>query len=143
MSLKIRYCPKCKTEMKIGIAANSRDQTIHPWYCDMCDKAWGSLCASVEDATEWCKDHGYLRRVLTETEKQLRAGVISISDFGHMIPCEVCGTKGTTEVHHWAPRHLFGDDADRWPTGNLCRPCHVNWHQRVTPNMSKRRSDAA
>lgn len=142
-SMKIQTCPNCRAEMKIGLAANSRDDTILPWYCDPCGKAWGSLCASREDAAEWCKTNGYLRRVFTETEKQLRTGVISIEDFGHMVPCEVCGAKGTTEVHHWAPHHLFPGEADKWPTGNLCRPCHMRWHQRVTPNMGKKRSNAA
>ena len=41
--------------------------------------------------------------------------------------CERCGAAGT-ELHHYAPRSLF-DDADDWPTGYLCRPCHTKWHQ--------------
>jgi hypothetical protein len=40
-------------------------------------------------------------------------------------------------LHHWAPRHLFGDECDGWPLAFLCRPCHVEWHQRVTPDMGK------
>lgn len=53
-------------------------------------------------------------------------------------PCAACGTVGPREVHHWAPRHLFGDAADRWPTANLCGDCHRQWHDLVTPRMSKR-----
>jgi RecJ-like exonuclease len=52
-------------------------------------------------------------------------------------PCERCGSYQHIEHHHWAPRHLF-DDADAWPTSNLCRECHVEWHQAVTPDMNKK-----
>lgn len=53
-------------------------------------------------------------------------------------PCERCGaTEAGVEVHHWAPRHLF-DDADNWPVSYLCRSCHTEWHQVVTPDMSRR-----
>lgn len=51
-------------------------------------------------------------------------------------PCAACGRVGAREVHHWAPRHLFGDEADRWPTADLCRTCHAEWHRRVTPTMA-------
>ncbi|MFA5376913.1 MAG: hypothetical protein WC455_14280 [Dehalococcoidia bacterium] len=54
--------------------------------------------------------------------------------------CEVCGRPGV-EVHHWAPRHLFGDECDSWPKSNLCKACHAKWHALVTPNMSKRNAD--
>jgi hypothetical protein len=53
-------------------------------------------------------------------------------------PCAVCGTVSHLETHHFAPRHLFGGDADRWPTARICGPCHRRWHDLVTPNMCKR-----
>lgn len=53
-------------------------------------------------------------------------------------PCAVCGAMGT-EVHHWAPRYIFNDDADKWPTAQLCPRCHALWHNRVTPTMSESR----
>ena len=34
------------------------------------------------------------------------------------IPCHKCGSYAGTELHHWAPRHLF-DDADDWPQSFL------------------------
>jgi hypothetical protein len=43
-------------------------------------------------------------------------------------PCVVCGRWGT-ELHHWAPRHIFGDQADHWPTAWLCKECHAYWHR--------------
>jgi hypothetical protein len=141
--MKMRDCPQCKGKMKIGLAVNAQGRTIHPWHCEFCNKAWGSLCASLNDAIEWSKQNGPLKRVLTSTEKSIREGYISISDYTHMTPCEVCSTTGTTEVHHWAPRHLFGAEADKWPMGHLCRKCHQKWHAIVTPNMSRQKGKAA
>ena len=57
-------------------------------------------------------------------------------------PCARCGVVGPTESHHWAPRHLFGADADSWPMSDLCGPCHKRWHEVVTPKMSHQRSTA-
>ena len=48
--------------------------------------------------------------------------------------CEVCG-ESFAEVHHWLPRHIDPENCWRWPTGNLCRKCHMEWHAKVTPNM--------
>lgn len=50
--------------------------------------------------------------------------------------CAVCGALGA-EYHHWAPRHLFGDDADKWPGAYLCKQHHDLWHRLVTPLMSR------
>ena len=52
--------------------------------------------------------------------------------------CCVCGADGA-EVHHWAPFHIFGDEADKWPVALLCVKCHLRWHKLVTPEMSSRR----
>jgi hypothetical protein len=45
-------------------------------------------------------------------------------------PCVRCGTFGTEE-HHWAPRALFGEESDLWPTSWLCPGCHQRWHQTL------------
>lgn len=49
--------------------------------------------------------------------------------------CARCGAEGKLQAHHWAPRHLFPEDADEWPISYLCRPCHLTWHKVVTPGM--------
>lgn len=54
--------------------------------------------------------------------------------------CEVCGSVGA-EFHHWAPYHLFGQEANRWPTSYLCVECHNRWHKTVTPNMRMKKRD--
>lgn len=48
--------------------------------------------------------------------------------------CVRCGGYERVEWHHWAPYHLFSD-ANDWPCSPLCRRCHTEWHNVVTPNM--------
>lgn len=46
-------------------------------------------------------------------------------------PCVRCGAWGT-ELHHWAPRAVFGElEAELWPTAYLCRDCHASWHSAM------------
>jgi len=42
-------------------------------------------------------------------------------------PCARCGRHGV-ELHHWAPRKYFGEEAWLWPIDWLCRDCHRRWH---------------
>ena len=50
-----------------------------------------------------------------------------------MRPCSVQGCPGSgEELHHWAPKCLFGPDAaELWPKGYLCRIHHQEWHKRT------------
>lgn len=52
-------------------------------------------------------------------------------------PCDHCGQVTQLQRHHWAPWALF-DDANEWPTSDLCVACHSLWHKIVTPNMRRR-----
>jgi hypothetical protein len=46
-------------------------------------------------------------------------------------PCRRCGAWGA-ELHHFAPRDIFGsDEADLWPTAYLCPRCHAHWHSTM------------
>ena len=46
-------------------------------------------------------------------------------------PCARCGAFGT-ELHHFAPRSIFGtDEAEMWPTSWLCQDCHDYWHRMM------------
>ena len=49
--------------------------------------------------------------------------------------CAKCGER-TCELHHWSPRALFGPDCDLWPKDYLCKKCHDEWHQKVTPQLA-------
>lgn len=47
----------------------------------------------------------------------------------HAPKCEVCGSGNGTELHHFAPRHIFGPvTAERYSQAYLCRDCHTDWH---------------
>jgi hypothetical protein len=44
--------------------------------------------------------------------------------------CPICADEvDALEVHHLAPREHFGDECDKWPTVECCRPCHTRWHR--------------
>lgn len=46
-------------------------------------------------------------------------------------PCVRCGAFGT-ELHHFAPRAIFGpEEAELWPTAYLCGGCHRYWHATI------------
>lgn len=57
-------------------------------------------------------------------------------------PCCVTGCgRSDTELHHFAPRHLYGkEECERHPTAYYCKHHHEEWHQRVTPQMRHRGS---
>jgi hypothetical protein len=50
--------------------------------------------------------------------------------------CAVCG-KREAELHHWAPKALFGKDSGDWPKDYLCKEHHNLWHLKVTPQLIK------
>lgn len=63
-----------------------------------------------------------------------------VENYDNDFTCVVCGEKGC-ELHHFAPRYLFGDAAEDWPKEYLCRKHHAQWHDLVTPNMSLNRRE--
>jgi hypothetical protein len=115
-----RGCAKChapREALRIGRAQLASGATVYPWYCTRC-LATTTIYAKKEVAL---RQSGVID-VLTATQ---RKGATRP-------PCEVCGAGGT-ELHHWAPRALFGEECDAWPRSWLCRGCHLRWHQLVTP----------
>lgn len=52
----------------------------------------------------------------------------------------VCSVRGCwsddVELNHFAPRGIFGGEADDWPTAYLCRKHHQEWGERVTPSLN-------
>lgn len=51
-------------------------------------------------------------------------------------PCEVCGKREGTELHHFAPRHIF-EDAEQWPQAYLCKAHHDEWHIRMAAHFAE------
>ena len=94
-----------------------------------------SVYARRSKAERYAARVGELEKIQTVTQLLIAEGKIDLSKDNRMQPCEVCGAVGTTECHHWAPKHLFGAEAYKWPTANLCRECHIKWHKIVTPSM--------
>lgn len=53
-------------------------------------------------------------------------------DYSVQLPgCEVCGERGV-QLHHWAPKELFPETFEEWPTSYLCKKHHTEWHDIVT-----------
>ena len=48
------------------------------------------------------------------------------------IECQVVGCdEPGVQWHHWAPRSIWGEQADDWPGALLCRTHHAEWHKRT------------
>ena len=67
-------------------------------------------------------DQVYLMRLRSQDIQEIPVG----------IECQVrdCQQPGH-ERHHWAPRELFGAEADDWPMGLLCSAHHRLWHALI------------
>ena len=117
-------CPDCGcAQWLIGVGKIVSGATVHPWYCGSCGKRT-TVYAKKEFAARWAADRGASLRVIDfKVEKR---------------GCAVCGADGA-EMHHWAPRVFFGEDADKWPMSALCVPCHTRWHQIMTPRFHRAR----
>lgn len=106
-------CPKCGFhDWRVGTAITASGSTVHPYYCSGCGT----------------RTQLYERK---ETARRMGCSVKISIPIREIRKCEVCGAEGA-EVHHWAPRSIFGDEAERWPTSLLCVPCHSKWHSLLT-----------
>lgn len=124
-------CKDCGSiKIKIGVTNTTSGSTVYPYYCNDCGTVFTQY-AKKQTAIDFAFNHGNLKYVKTKTAKLIEDGKINQNK------CEVCGGNGV-EYHHWAPTHLFGDEADKWPCSYLCRACHKKWHDIVTPNMSNK-----
>ena len=82
----------------------------------------------------YCTDCGRLRsgaiahgRLDARTREQ--ADRAATSHDWPLPPCEHCDDETSgVELHHWAPRAVFGDESWEWPTSYLCKRCHGRWH---------------
>ena len=46
--------------------------------------------------------------------------------------CVRCKQEEEGELHHWAPRLVFGEvEAELWPKALLCTSCHHKWHTKM------------
>ena len=57
--------------------------------------------------------------------------------------CAVIGCNEPAQDHHWAPRHIFGAEAENWPRSYLCLKHHDLWHRLVEgDNRCTKRRDS-
>lgn len=93
-------------------------------------------CASGWKVTAWCSRHDGLvdpkRAWWPARMFDLQSMPVRRSHLDSDVTwCKVCETIGPTEVHHLAPVEFFGAHANRWPTVEVCRTCHEDWHERM------------
>jgi len=124
-----RYCHRCKEKTLVylvrSIAANG---SINIYW--ECQKHKGGVSKSAQFIShKKIIDAGYDINELPV-----------VSDYRGHEKCVVCG-KPNIELHHFAPRHLFGDDCEKWPKAYLCKECHALWHRLVTPDMCRRNNE--
>jgi len=95
------------------------------WRCTQCNRQnpFGTNQPFISKET--------IRKYLTEEE--IAALPVIMPDATNR--CVRCGGR-TAEMHHWAPRKIFGDkECEQWPKDWLCTTCHKVWHKIVTPQL--------
>lgn len=114
-----RHCPKCNTATTHGLRKSGPNVG---WRCLACD----SWVPRRDGKGLWIPT------------RALQEGGVNYNEVIDITPdrtaCERCHDTKTLEVHHWAPAALFSDSKE-WPTSNLCRACHRQWHETVTPQL--------
>lgn len=129
MITKNKPCPKCQIEtlhiLELHVAQNGGEHFT--WRCHQCKR----LFQPKEGGGIW---------IPSETVRT-SLSIAQIESLPVIMPaffnrCARCGARDT-ELHHWAPRAMFAEDADKWPCDYLCIKCHAIWHQRVTPQLAK------
>lgn len=126
--MTVRNCVKCKSDQPVRLVR--------------------SITASMVSQVYWeCLTH---KGAITNprqniAHEKLKTNDINIEnipiveDYSNQVKCAVIGcTEKGGEYHHFAPRYIFGAEADNWPTAYLCLTHHKQWHTLITPNMCER-----
>jgi hypothetical protein len=121
--MQCSYCKKLMTVTLVRNITNAGASNVF-WLCSACEKNAGG-------AARWIA-HDPIKNFGIDID------TIPIHEDGRVDRCEVCGSLGA-QWHHWAPHHLFGNDAEKWPGAFLCSKHHTLWHDTVTPDMSKKK----
>lgn len=89
----------------------------------------------------WCNYRTPHQRYFRPARFPCNGATIPIRRLPEQMPCYVCGVEAPTQRHHLAPYEVFGAEADRWPTVQVCKECHSRWH--LLMNQSRQRRGAA
>ena len=123
---KVGVCRTCKIQTEATLYRGVRESgaLFYCWKCNRCE-CQGPFGGPLYISKDKVESH--------LTEIQLYNLPVLPARFEQR--CSKCGERGA-ELHHWAPRALFGkDEADQWPKDYLCVTCHRRWHQLVTPSL--------
>lgn len=123
--LDCERCHKPQIQLVRRIAMNGANQVY--WHCFNCDRPASKNGSNIA--------HSELHKYGIESIEELQV----IKDYrDESIKCAVEGCdSNSVEWQHWAPKHLFPQDFERWPQDYLCIEHHIEWHNKVTPNMCK------
>lgn len=136
--MKTKQCTCGSISFTIGKAKTQTGQVIYPRVCTRCDAVFAAWQATKAELEAYRDKWGEPDEVLTVTQQKIADGKQYAPSKTAGKACEVCGSTDSIHEHHWAPFHLFGPEAAKWPTSFLCQPCHSKWHSIVTPRMGKR-----
>lgn len=122
----MQECKHCQSKnVKIGYAFKSNGQRVFPYYCEDC----GTVHTYYVKKVVALKIGYELKQVKFKSE---------LNGYFNLNKCAVCGNS-EVELHHFAPYHLFGSEASKWPVAYLCKEHHKQWHDVVTPNMCNKK----
>jgi protein-arginine kinase activator protein McsA len=119
-------CLGCNTEIQavlhVQLSANG-------------SKTFLLICAECQKRNPFGDKQFFMPRELVEKELTQE----QINDLPAIMPelfsrCAVCGNR-SAELHHWAPKGIFGEECSKWPKDYLCIPCHLRWHRMTTPQL--------
>ena len=123
--IQTRHCPRCAraTRQEISCRLSASHAEHYGWWCLEC--RWWTPS----------KNGGVWIRKELLLERGVDLSLVPVVERMEQPRCARCGMRGGEE-HHWAPRAIFSqEEADRWPKDFLCKPCHDEWHLKVTPQL--------
>lgn len=127
MKDRIGHCKQCgkKTKLLLHIQLFVNGSENYLWVCDECKTR------NPERSQQFYIPSGLVKKHVTEEELK----TLPVIPAQFYTRCARCGSRNT-EVHHWAPKGLFGEaEAENWPQAYLCKDCHDQWHRMVTPAL--------
>ena len=124
--IKTRHCPRCArdTRQEISCRLSASAAEYFGWWCLECN--WWT--PRKDSSAIWIPKEMLVARGVD-------LSLVRVVERMDQPRCAKCGVRGAEE-HHWAPQAMFGKaEADRWPKDYLCKPCHDEWHLKVTPQL--------
>lgn len=132
--IEIPRCKKCDSRnvrLRRHIISNGGSQV--GWYC-----LDGDHWALYPGDGQWIA-HKMVKKWLAGYGKTI-GDIAVVKDSSEIITCAVEDCSKPAEVHHIAPRALFGTECEKWPTVYLCIEHHAKWHKIV---LAQRELEAA